>query len=168
MNEEVKRQTLVFPMEGSGLDQRVFLGKKKAIDKLGFGKIHGFGGNLQGGEGYLEAAARELEEESGLRGLTEDLIYRAKLTIYEEGNLVRIVRSYCLYKWEGTPEITEEMDPISVLVNDLPLDQMFEDTSLWLPNILGGEEISLRLWYSKNFGKLQSSSILPFKHHEPD
>jgi 8-oxo-dGTP pyrophosphatase MutT (NUDIX family) len=157
----VKEQTLAFPVIGEMYPFRVLLGKKLAVGKLGSGLHHGFGGNLVGGESFREAAVRELEEEVGLRAQTEDLIYCGKLLIHERDNLVRIVRVYCLYKWEGVPEETEEMEPLWAGTRHLPLDYMFADTRLWLPKILEGYKICMKIWYSAGMERLESSSLLP-------
>ena len=52
-------------------ENRVLLGMKKR--GFGVGKWNGFGGKLEPGETVVEAAARELEEESGLVVNTTDL-----------------------------------------------------------------------------------------------
>jgi len=168
MSEEVKKQTLVFPIEEAGSNTMVLLGEKVASGKLGYGLIHGFGGDLEEGESPREAAIRELEQESRLRALSEDLEYCGKLSVYEGSKLVRIAYCYRLYKWQGNPERTDEMAPLWVHRSKLPFENMFEDTKLWLPEILQGGPVSLRLWYSTEMKKLQNSSTLPFNPNETD
>ena len=64
----MKPTTLVFPIDEQN---RILLGRKKR----GFGahKYNGFGGKLEAGESFRDCAIRELFEESGLHGRSEDL-----------------------------------------------------------------------------------------------
>lgn len=126
--------TLAFVYEPS----RVLLGMKKR--GFGMGKWNGFGGKIEPGETMLEAAARELFEESGVRALE---IKPAGFIHFDLGgrdftmevNLFRIMRH------EGKPEETEEMKPQWFHYDDIPYDKMWADDKFWLPDFLKGKDI---------------------------
>ena len=126
-------------------DGNILLGKKKR--GFGLGKWqHTFAGKAEPeDEGRTEAtAARELAEEIGLAVGEEDLSLVAVLryTFGEALGLkameVRVYSAEC-ERFAGVPRESEEIaEPRWFDAGSLPLDEMWSDNALWLPEVLDG------------------------------
>jgi 8-oxo-dGTP diphosphatase len=133
--------TLCFIFRGDP-HQEILLGYKKR--GFGQGKYGGFGGKLQDGETLSQAALRELHEEASLSGSLADLVTLGQLTFIfpHKHSWDQEVHVFMARKWEGTPSESEEMRPEWFAINQIPLEQMWDDSRFWLPHILAGERIS--------------------------
>ncbi len=80
-------------------DAQVLLIKRNALKRVNPNKISGLGGEVEQGETFLEAAQRELEEESGL--VAYDLSLKGTLTIIDNLAISRVLYIYVGYKFEG-------------------------------------------------------------------
>ena len=121
---------------------QVLLGRKKK--GLGLGNIVGLGGKLEPGESALDAAVREVEEESGLTVTAADLAPRGMLTYlfpHRESWSQQSSVFVCL-EWTGSPRESDELNPVWFDVAALPLDEMWDDARHWLPAVLAGEAVS--------------------------
>jgi 8-oxo-dGTP diphosphatase len=117
---------------------QVLLGRKKK--GLGQGNIVGLGGKLEPGESAVDAAVREIEEESGLVVAASALVPLGVLTYlfphreaWSQQSSVFVCR-----EWTGTPRGSAELDPEWFDVSELPVDQMWDDARHWLPGVLAG------------------------------
>ena len=132
--------TIVFLLKGNPISE-VLLGYKKI--GFGQGKYAGFGGKIESGEGKVEAALRELDEETGV-GVPdpESLEFRAILEFRFPHNRDWEHRAFVFttHKWEGIPTESNEMTPQWFAVENIPYDQMWDDARYWLPLILSGEK----------------------------
>jgi len=128
LSPEYQKTTILFPVQGDN----VILGMKK----VGFGKYwwNGFGGKVEPGETYREAAVREVREESGLvvRGLT----HVANLHFYFDDELGVVSRAYISTDFTGTPVETDEMAPALFPINQLPFGAMWPADEFWVPSAL--------------------------------
>ncbi|BBN02616.1 8-oxo-dGTP diphosphatase [Marchantia polymorpha subsp. ruderalis] len=118
-------------------DGKVLLGLKKR----GFGKgyYNGFGGKVEKGETIDQAAARELQEESGVTAT--DMEKRGILTFHFDNDpLAWEVHVYYATKFLGEPCETDEMAPTWFSVADIPYDVMWSDDPLWYPLLLAGQQ----------------------------
>lgn len=122
-----KKFTIIFPVE----DGEYVLGMKKR--GFGSGWWNGFGGKLEPGESYEQAAIRETKEEVGLK-LTK-LNHIANLHFLVDGKLDGVSRAYAA-DYSGEPEETEEMRPHKFKLNEFPYDQMWPGDDLWIPEVL--------------------------------
>ena len=132
--------TLCFLIRGNPPDQ-ILLGFKKI--GLGEGKYGGFGGKIEAGETAARAAVRELEEETRIKVLEEDLQRMAHLTFLfpAKPDWSQVVHVFLATKWDGDPVESMEMIPAWFSSDDIPFDQMWQDVHYWLPRVLAGERI---------------------------
>ena len=121
--------------------RQVLLGRKKK--GLGAGNIVGLGGKLEPGESALDAAVREVEEESGLVVEASALVPLGVLTYlfphresWSQESSVFVCR-----EWTGTPRESDELNPEWFDVASLPVDQMWDDARHWLPGVLAGSPV---------------------------
>jgi 8-oxo-dGTP pyrophosphatase MutT (NUDIX family) len=132
--------TLCYLLQGNPPDQ-ILLGFKKI--GLGEGKYGGFGGKIEAGETVTMAAVRELEEETGIKVLEEDLQRMAHLTFLfpAKPDWSQVVHAFLATRWDGDPVESAEMIPAWFAIDDIPFEQMWQDVSYWLPRVLAGEQI---------------------------
>ncbi|CAD0199084.1 unnamed protein product [Chrysodeixis includens] len=143
----------------------VFLRKEDEIllgfKKRGFGmnKWNGFGGKVEPNETIVEAAVRELSEESTMSVKPSDLINIAHLefTFHDEPVLMD-VRVFATNTFEGTPKETEEMTPKWFNIKELPFSNMWPDDELWFPYMLEGKKFVGKFHY-KGFDTILHHTI---------
>lgn len=125
----------------------VLLGRKKT----GFGKGHivGIGGKLEKDESARQAAVREVMEEIAVTLDEDDLTLVATIDFRfpakPSWNLA--VDVFTSERWTGEPQNSAEIDPLWLPIEQLPLDDMWDDSKLWLPRILAGERLACRFVY---------------------
>lgn len=134
--------------------ERVLLGFKKS--GFGAGKYTGFGGKVEAGETVVRAAARELEEETGIQVAPEDLRRVGDLTFLfpSRPGWSQRVHVFLAELWEGEPAESREMIPGWFAVDGLPLDEMWHDAEYWLPRILSGQRVRARFTFGEDNEKV--------------
>ncbi|XP_072932324.1 oxidized purine nucleoside triphosphate hydrolase-like [Epargyreus clarus] len=126
-----KVYTLVFIRNES----QILLGFKKR--GFGVNKWNGFGGKVEPNETIIEAAARELREESCVSVATSDLKNIGHLEFTFEGEQTLMdVRVFSTSIFKGKPTETEEMRPKWFDYNNIPFDTMWPDDRIWFPYML--------------------------------
>jgi 8-oxo-dGTP diphosphatase len=123
-------------------DRQVLLGRKKK--GLGLGNIVGLGGKLEPGESAVDAAVREVEEESGLTVTAAALTPMGQLTYLFPHRPAWSQQSsvFVTDDWSGTPRESDELNPQWFTIADLPVDDMWDDARHWLPGVLAGTPVT--------------------------
>lgn len=137
---------------------QVLLGRKKK--GLGLGNIVGLGGKLEPGETSVQAAVREIEEESGLSVAESDLSQRGLLTYlfpHREAWSQESTVFVCT-EWAGVPRGSDELDPEWFDVASLPVDEMWDDARHWLPGVLSGTPVRATFTFGEDLATVVSRS----------
>jgi 8-oxo-dGTP diphosphatase len=128
--------TLVFVIR----DGEILLIRKKR--GLGNGKINGPGGKLDPGENALQCAARECQEELGIRVRNLECMGEHRF---------QFVDGYSIHCWvfrtsdfDGEAVETAEAVPLWTPLDDIPYTEMWEDDEIWLPLVIEGRHFSAR------------------------
>jgi 8-oxo-dGTP diphosphatase len=145
----VIQATLCFVITDNPQPQ-ILLGFKKR--GFGQGKYDGFGGKVLQGEEILAAALRELREESGIIVDPLDLSSFGVITFHFPDKPVwdQKVHVFLAEKWSGTPVESEEMRPAWFPLSQIPYDQMWDDSHLWLPYILSRKAIQASFYMNND------------------
>jgi 8-oxo-dGTP diphosphatase/2-hydroxy-dATP diphosphatase len=112
---------------------KILLGMKKR--GFGEGRWNGFGGKVEEGETIIEAAIREMEEESGL--IAEELkeVGVTTFQFLDTGKLLE-VHIFDVLKYRGEMIETEEMSPKWFNLDEIPFEDMWADDIYWIPLFL--------------------------------
>jgi 8-oxo-dGTP diphosphatase len=154
----MRQATLCFLVRGAP-PKEILLGYKK----VGFGahKYNGFGGKVQEGETAIQAAVRELEEETGVRVVERDLKYVAHLTFTfpHAPHWDQVVHAYLTTGWKGNPAESREMVPAWFAVNEIPYERMWADDRHWLRRVLAGERIRGRFCFQADNETIEAFEV---------
>lgn len=114
---------------------QILLGLKKR--GFGINKWNGFGGKVEPHEGILDAAVRELKEESYMNVKKHDLKNIGHLEFTFEGELLMMeVRVFSTTVFGGSAEESEEMLPQWFDYDKIPFQDMWPDDKVWFPYLL--------------------------------
>jgi len=146
---------------GGGGERQVLLGHKKT--GLGSGKIVGLGGHVESSETPAEAAAREVEEEAGLRVAPAALLEAAHVTflfpVCPRWDMVTSI--FTSAGWSGEAAESAEIRPEWFPVADLPLTRMWDDAKYWLPRVLAGERLRATFTYAADCETVAAATLGP-------
>jgi 8-oxo-dGTP diphosphatase len=140
-------------------EPQVLLGRKKK--GLGIGNIVGLGGKLEPGETALDAAVREIEEESGIVVSPAALEARGRLTYLfphrEDWSQESSV--FVCADWSGTPRESDELNPEWFDVSALPVDEMWDDARHWLPSVLAGKAVRATFTFGEDLATVVDTQV---------
>jgi len=134
----------------------VLLGLKKT--GFGAGRWVGLGGHIEAGEKPVEAAVREVEEESGLVVSADTLAHMAALTFLfpARPSWDQTADVYTTAAWQGELAESDEIAPRWFRQDELPLDAMWDDARHWLPRVLAGEQVRLTVTFADDCATVAS------------
>lgn len=115
---------------------RVLLGYKKR--GFGEGRWNGFGGKVLENENVLEAAKRELKEETGIEASNISKIGELSFKFKNNGDRLK-VHVFKVEDFIGEERESEEMKPQWFYVDEIPFREMWPDDVYWMPLFLSGK-----------------------------
>jgi 8-oxo-dGTP pyrophosphatase MutT (NUDIX family) len=129
---------------------QILLATKKT--GMGIGNLNGCGGKVEAHKTIESAAARETEEEVGVRVRVEDLEKVATIRFYfpEKTDWNQEMHVFFARRWDGVPVETPEMRPEWVSLEQIPYNRMWADDIYWLPRVLAGEKIEAEFYFKEN------------------
>jgi ADP-ribose pyrophosphatase YjhB (NUDIX family) len=153
------RAVVVFPVSPDL--SRVLLGVKGF--KIGKGLWNGYGGGIESGETPVEAAVREVAEES--QGVQLEVAHLSEVGSVHFHNSKSTgaeftcrMHVFLARRWKGEfRETTEMLSPTWFRTTDLPLDRMLLADRDWLPLVLQGNHVTAEAWY----GPFQQTLLRP-------
>ncbi len=151
---------LLLRTRGDGT-REVLLGFKKT--GFGRGKIVAPGGHVEPGESAVAAAAREVEEESGIRVAQAALTEAAQLTFLFPAHPAwdMDVAIFTSADWSGEAGESDEIRPQWFPVTALPLDRMGDDGKPWLPRVRAGDRLRAVFSYAPDNETVAAATIRP-------
>ena len=134
---------------------RILLGMKKR--GFGEGRWNGFGGKVEKGERIIDAAKREVLEETG--AAVGDIKKAGVIEFEFKGNPeILKVHVFITSELVGEPQETDEMKPKWFHVDKIPFAKMWPDDEYWLPLVLSGKKITAKFWF-EGFDKIIDKDI---------
>lgn len=126
--------TKVYTLAFIKRNDNVLLGLKTR--GLGVGFWNGFGGKVENKETVYQGAIREIKEECDLN--VKQLRHIGVVRYEEDGNpQVSVVHIFTCCNFYGTPQPSEEMNPIKWYpFADIPYENMWPDSKIWYPYML--------------------------------
>jgi 8-oxo-dGTP pyrophosphatase MutT (NUDIX family) len=148
MPANLRQATLCFLVKG----EMILLAMKKK--GFGAGKWNGVGGKVEAGERVEAAAIRETQEEIGVTPKVLKKAAELEFYFYSEGKgqspMDQKVTVYISDEWDGSPSESDEMAPKWYRKDALPLESMWPDDSLWLPNVISGKFVEAMFLFGKD------------------
>jgi len=131
-----------------------------AMKKRGFGanRYNGIGGKIEEGETIEQALLRETREEINVVPMNYWKVAEHDFLMSDGDTPWRMyVHTYLCDEWQGEPEETEEMAPEWFEIEDIPYSNMWQDDTLWLPQVLSGEKVVGEYTFDKDDNLLTHS-----------
>ncbi len=140
----MRQSTLVYVFNSKG---QILL----AMKKRGFGKDkwNGSGGKVEPGESIVEAASRELFEETAIDISPDTLTSRGILHFHFANNpdWDQDVNIFVAQGYDWSFEETEEMKPQWFDIDKIPYESMWEDDPYCLPRIIEWESVEFEFYF---------------------
>ncbi len=143
----MRQSTLIFVFNPQ---KQILLAMKKR--GFGMGKWNGPGGKVEPGESIVEAASRELFEETSMQIAPSSMEARGVLHFHFSGKPEwdQDVNIFVSHGYTGSFEESEEMQPAWFDIDKIPYETMWEDDPYWLPRVIEGESIEFEFFFGKD------------------
>ena len=157
-----REATLCFLLRG-GARREALLGLKKV--GFGQGKYGGVGGKVEPGEAPIQAAARELYEETGIIVAESDLQPAARLAFRfpHKPEWTQTVHVFTSTSWTGEASESREIVPAWFAVDAIPFERMWDDCRYWLPRVLAGERVRATFVFSADNDTVEEFDVRSWK-----
>jgi 8-oxo-dGTP diphosphatase len=134
----------------------VLLGLKKS--GFGVGKWVGLGGHIEAGEKPDAAAVREVAEESGLIVAADALQHMASIEFRfpARPSWDQTADVFVTSVYQGEASESDEVAPRWFAEDELPLSLMWDDAKYWLPRVLAGEHVDVRIAFADDCATVAS------------
>lgn len=132
----MKNVVLVFVLHHGGTGPRIVLGRKKR--GFGAGKVVAPGGKIEAGETPVQAAVRELEEETTLVCAPESMEFIGTVVFEfpQRAEWSMHTDVFLTSTFEGSLRETDELDPLWYPLDNLPIAQMWGDAEHWISQLI--------------------------------
>lgn len=159
-HDSLRRVCVAYLLREDEGRRQVLLGRKKR--GLGTGYFVGLGGKFEPFESEQDAMVREIQEESGLVVLPSDLDRRGDLYYLFPHRPDWSQRStvFVVTRWTGDPVASDELDPVWLDVDALPLAEMWDDAKHWLPAVLLGGHVSHEFTFAADLATVSSDRTI--------
>jgi 8-oxo-dGTP diphosphatase len=126
----------------------VLLGFKKS--GFGAGRWVGLGGHIEDGEKPVEAAVREVAEESSLIVSPDSLSHIASLRFVfpARPSWDQTAEVFVTAEYAGQATESTELIPRWFGVAELPFAGMWDDARYWLPAVLAGDRVTATITFA--------------------
>jgi len=138
-------------------DDQILLAMKKR--GFGAGRWNGVGGKVEPDESIEAALIRECQEEIHVTPTHFEKVAVHDF-IFPEGMSNMQVHTFVSDQWEGEPTETDEMAPQWFNQTDIPYEQMWQDDSYWIPQVLAGKKLHCRFMFD------EKENLIDGKVHE--
>ena len=147
----MRRATLCYLFDG---DDVLLIRKKRGH---GEGRYVGPGGKIEAGETPVQAARREVHEETSLQVHAPKK--RGELEFYFDDEPFMRVHVFRTESFAGTPTESPEAEPIWFETTALPYDQMWDGDRHWLPLLIDDRSFEGTFVYDASGDILQDHTL---------
>ncbi len=139
--------------------RQVLLGRKKL--GLGQGNFVAPGGKLEPGETPVDAAVREVAEESGVLVEPGHLQSRGSLDYHFPFRESWSQRSHVFVceQWRGIPRESNELNPEWFPLAAVPYAEMWDDARFWLPAVLAGGAVRRAFTFGEDLASVVDATL---------
>lgn len=128
-----------------GKGRSVLLGLKRT--GFGTGRVVALGGKIDGQESAVDAAVREVAEESGIQ-LAADGLHdagRISWSFPEQPGWNMVAFLFTADAGPEDPVTSDEIEPRWYSVEDVPWAAMWKDAPYWIPTLLDGRRVNAHI-----------------------